>query len=90
MGEIQQTTGSLESCLLALRENVAFVLAIDGVSYADDQTNLFEIGMDSITAIELAARLRDRFGLCISVTTLLEACTIDGLAKLIMASSQGR
>ena len=90
MSDSLQTTGSLESCISALREDVAFVLALDDVGPAYDQTNLFDMGMTSITAVELAARLRDHFGLPLQVRTLLEACTIDGLAKLIMASSQGQ
>jgi aryl carrier-like protein len=90
MGDELQTVGAVESYLSAIRDDVALVLAIDSVDRADDQTNLFAMGMDSMTAIELVARLRDRFGLPIRVTTLLEACTISDLAKLVMTSGQGR
>ncbi len=90
MGDELQTKSAVESYLLAIREDVAFVLAIDSVNHTNDHTNLFELGMNSMTAIELVARLRDRFGLRIGVTTLLEACTISDLTKLVMTSGQDR
>ncbi|QDS75545.1 nrps [Venturia effusa] len=46
------------------------------------QTTLFHIGLDSITAIKLSARLRKQ-GVKISVSELLQASTLEGIAQVV-------
>ena len=45
--------------------------------------NFFDIGGDSLLAVQLTARLRDAVGVDLSPHSLLESPTISGLAEII-------
>lgn len=76
----------LEDCLAAIRGEVACVLAEDTFDSANDDSSWEEIGLDSLSGIELLARMRDKYGLELSFTILIEASTIRGLAELVCTS----
>jgi amino acid adenylation domain-containing protein len=54
-----------------------------GVSTLAVHANLFEIGGHSLTATQIAARLRQRFGRAIYVRTLFDNPTVRDLARLV-------
>ncbi len=56
------------------------LFGIDRVGVND---NFFRLGGDSLLAIQLGARVRDTFGLDVSVVDLFEQATIAGLAERI-------
>ncbi len=78
----------LVDCLHAVRVEVGDVLAMQDIDSTHDERNLFDMGMDSLCAIELLSRLRDRQGLQISVATIFENPTIRELAQLVYASGR--
>ena len=57
------------------------VLAIEDVGVYDD---FFELGGDSLQAGQVVARVIDRFGLGLSVSAVLEAATVEAMARLIV------
>lgn len=73
----------LEDCLQAVRAEVADVFAIGGLDESYDDVDLSGMGLDSLCAVELLARLRDKHGIQISVRTIFEHRTIRGLAELV-------
>ncbi|MGW0647712.1 acyl carrier protein [Streptomyces umbrinus] len=78
-----------EARLAAIRVDVAEVLAIE-LDRTHDEVSLFELGVDSLAALEIAARLRDLHGLTVTSSTLFEARTIKDLADRVMAADRGR
>jgi aryl carrier-like protein len=78
-----------EARLAAIRADVAEVMAMQ-LSRREDDINLFDMGADSLTAVEIAARLRDVHGLEVTTRTLFETPTIKGLALLAIAADRGR
>lgn len=77
-----------ETCRAAVRAEVTRVLAVDRIDSSHDDLTLFDLGLDSLMAVELAAQLRDRFGVPIDMVTLFEADTISALATLVQASGR--
>ncbi|MGE6735508.1 acyl carrier protein, partial [Streptomyces sp. NPDC059900] len=61
-----------EACLAAIRADVAEVLAME-LDRTHDEISLLELGADSLTMLEIGARLRDRHGLAVTTSTLYEA-----------------
>ncbi len=49
--------------------------------------NFFELGGHSFTALRLNARLQGRFGDVVSIASLLQEPTVEGLARLLRSSS---
>lgn len=80
----------LDDCIAAVRAEVVELLAIGGLDGGADETNLFELGFDSLCAIELMARLRDNHAVAVSVDTLFRNPTIKALAILVHESSRAR
>ncbi len=66
----------------ALAEIWAALLGIDKVGVHD---NFFKLGGDSLVAIQLSTRLRDGFGVDISVNNLFDEPTIAALADKVRA-----
>lgn len=56
------------------------LLKIDGVGVQDD---FFELGADSLTATALVANLRTIFGVDLSLASLFERPTIEGVAEIV-------
>ena len=52
----------------------------DGIGIYDD---FFDLGGDSLKAVELAVRLRAAFGVDLSLASLFERPTIDGLSQVV-------
>lgn len=77
---------NLDDCLASVRVEVAHVLAVEHIGGDHDEVDLFEIGLDSLCAVELLARLRDKEGIQISVTTIFENPTIRNLAERVYES----
>ena len=67
-----------------LRNMIASYCKID-VASIEPSTNIYQLGIDSISAIELASRGRNR-GLPISVANILQGETLQGVLKLSRAS----
>jgi acyl carrier protein len=66
-----------------LAEIWARTLAFDKVSIHD---HFFELGGDSLQATQLISRLRDAFGMELSMDTLFEFSTIASMAQYIEAA----
>jgi acyl carrier protein len=64
----------------ALRELWRQVLGIDRIGPDDD---FFELGGNSLTAVELMSRIRDRYAIELSIALLFDAPTLDALARAI-------
>ncbi|BFZ54640.1 hypothetical protein PYCC9005_001677 [Savitreella phatthalungensis] len=75
----QNTTAS-ERHIRIVKEAVAIVANVPQ-SKLNDDTNIFEVGLDSISAIALNKRLR-KHGLKLSVAQILRAPTIEGIAAV--------
>jgi nonribosomal peptide synthetase DhbF len=67
-----------------LRQLFCIVL---GVPAADDDSDFFELGGDSLKAVTLANRVREAFGVDLDLEMLLEAPTIAELAIVLAAAS---
>jgi acyl carrier protein len=67
-----------------LRQLFCMVL---GVPAADDDSDFFELGGDSLKAVTLANRVRETFGVDLDLEMLLEAPTIAELAIALAAAS---
>jgi amino acid adenylation domain-containing protein len=60
---------------------MAQVLGVDAVT--DPRRSFFEMGGHSLSAVRLAARLREAFGTDVRLKSLFEAPTVAGLANLV-------
>lgn len=78
-----------ETCVAAIRADVAEILAME-LDCTHDDVSLFDLGLNSLIALELGARLRDLHGLEVSSSTLFDARTIKDLADLVVAADRGR
>ena len=65
----------------ALRLVVGEVLGVPAAGLSDD-TELAAIGLDSLHAVELCARLADEFGVDIGLQTLLAGATVADVKRL--------
>jgi 1-acyl-sn-glycerol-3-phosphate acyltransferase len=71
----------------AVRERVRTIVAsLLGISPAriDSDRTLFDLGFDSLIAVELTVRLQADFGVELAVLQLLKDMTIDGLADVVL------
>ncbi|PKN47472.1 MAG: non-ribosomal peptide synthetase, partial [Deltaproteobacteria bacterium HGW-Deltaproteobacteria-20] len=68
----------------AVADQVAALLGRDRVGATDD---FFAIGGHSLTAAQLASRLRRELGVTLSVRALLEERTVEGIARRIASAS---
>jgi acyl carrier protein len=78
-----------EARLAAIRGDVAEVLAME-LDQTYDAVPLTQLGIDSLTMLEIAARLRDLHGLAVTSSTFLEARTIRDLADQVAAADRGQ
>ena len=81
-------THDRERCLVAVRAEVARVLGLESLDGSDDGTSLFELGLDSLTAVELASGLHRTLGVPVGIRTLFEAQTVNALATLVETSGK--
>jgi acyl carrier protein len=66
----------------ALREEVAAVLALDRPFAAG--TPFFDLGMDSLTALELRNRLESRFGVALPATLMFDCPSLGPLTEWML------
>ncbi|KAI9840539.1 MAG: NRPS [Sclerophora amabilis] len=71
-----------EAC--KVRDEIASLAAV-GESSIDGSTSIFELGLDSIDAIKLSSRLKDR-GLTLSVSAIMKNPTVE---KMVQSLSNG-
>ncbi|MGI9175973.1 MAG: condensation domain-containing protein, partial [Rhodothermales bacterium] len=69
----------------AVAETWADVLGLESVGRHD---NFFMLGGTSLHAIRIAARLRERLGVTVPLSTLLEAPTVEALARAVSQPSR--
>ncbi|HXO19478.1 MAG TPA: amino acid adenylation domain-containing protein, partial [Thermoanaerobaculia bacterium] len=71
-----------------LRQEVARVLRLPASELPSDQP-LSRLGLDSLTAFELAARIEERWGHRLSMPSLLGDCSLDDLAGEVAEQGSG-
>jgi acyl carrier protein len=81
-------TNDRERCLVDVRAEAARILGLEGLDGSDDDTSLFELGLNSLTAVELASCLRRKLGVPVGVRTLFDAQTVSALATLVETSGR--
>lgn len=74
--------------LAAVRTSIARLLRKEAMD-ADGDANLFDLGLDSISVIELVSILREDYGFTLSAREAFENSSINGLANAI-ASHLGK
>jgi acyl transferase domain-containing protein len=65
---------------VAIRESVAAVLGFGPDHLVDPACGFFQMGMDSLRAVELKNRLQTRLGMSLSSTVIFDHPTIDALS----------
>lgn len=78
-----------EARLAAIRADAAEVLGVE-LDRTHDEVSLFDLGLNSLGALELGARLRDLHGLAVTAITLYEASTVKDLADRVVAADRGQ
>ncbi|MET9218130.1 beta-ketoacyl synthase N-terminal-like domain-containing protein [Streptomyces sp. NPDC003300] len=76
----------LLECVL---EEVAVVLGLDGPGELEPRQGFFELGLNSITALEMKVRLERRFGSALPATLAFEYPTGDAVAGFLAAEVVG-
>ncbi|MFJ1867529.1 type I polyketide synthase [Streptomyces sp. NPDC088097] len=72
------------SALVALvRGTVAALLAVEDAQYVDTRASFLELGVDSLTAITLSARLQDRLGVAVASSAVFDHPSVEELAELL-------
>ncbi|KAK5238177.1 hypothetical protein LTR47_001270 [Exophiala xenobiotica] len=72
---------------LAVRDQIAEMAFVDKSSIQLSRPSVFELGLDSIEAMKLAARLRN-VGFQVSVSSIMKHPTVAGIAKQIQLGAQ--
>ena len=67
-----------------LQGEFANVLGLSQSQLPEPQTNLFELGMDSLMYLEIVNLIRSQFHVEFSFIELLQASSIDGVAELML------
>ncbi|GAA3125495.1 hypothetical protein GCM10017687_44900 [Streptomyces echinatus] len=67
----------------------AIVRDVLGIPEASLTDNFFQLGGHSVQATRLAARIRERFEVALSIRTVLEAATIGELAAAVESRLSG-
>ncbi|MBB5851065.1 acyl carrier protein [Amycolatopsis umgeniensis] len=85
---IPKAPNDRERCLTVVRDEAARVLGLESLDSGDDDTDLFSLGLMSLTAVELVSSLRHKLGVPVGVRTLFDAPTVSALAALVEASGK--
>ncbi len=72
-----------------LRKEIASVLGFDSTAMLDPKRGLFDIGLDSLAAIELRNRLQNSLGRPLPAAALFDNPTIESLARYLEAPAKG-
>ena len=70
-----------------VQDEVAQVLALPEGSRPDLEQGLFEMGLDSLMALELRTRLQTRFGRSLAPTLVFDCPTIGAMARFLLAGA---
>jgi acyl carrier protein len=70
----------------AIRQFWSGVLGIEAL---DDEDDFFDLGGNSMTAIQMMTSIRERFGVELSIATLFESPTVAALAKAVNEHQSG-
>ena len=73
-----------EALLGRLRTPVASLLGYADPSALDGEANLFDLGMDSLMAMDLVAQIRERFAPEFSFLGMVNDASLRGIARLIL------
>jgi acyl carrier protein len=57
---------------------------------SDEQADLFELGLDSIEAVELTGEIEQRFGIELDPVLVFEARSIAGIAERVMEDASAQ
>lgn len=71
----------------AIREEVAGILG-DEPSKVDVNTNLFDLGLHSLSVMRLVRRVQERFNFELTLRTVFDHPTIAGLSAALLRSVQ--
>ena len=80
---ITPTVANADELRDVIQREVAAVLGHGDPKGIDTDRGFFDIGLDSLTVVQLKTRLEERFGLVLPVTLALEYPSIDALAGFI-------
>jgi acyl transferase domain-containing protein/acyl carrier protein len=73
-----------EILLAHLRATAAQVLRLEPGRVIDSRQGLFDMGMDSLTAMELRTKLQSSFAVALSATVVFDCGTLDSLADFLL------
>ena len=75
-----------EIVVRVLQDNLAKVMGLDDSSSLDPGESLFQIGLDSLMAVELAATIQRDLGVKLELESLAGDPTLDGLGNFVLAA----
>jgi amino acid adenylation domain-containing protein len=81
------TTRNKESMAADFRAILKSILACDAIA---DQDNLFEAGLNSVSAFTFINRIESSYGICISVSQLFDHPTLDALLQYASQGGQAK
>ncbi|ERN42091.1 polyketide synthase module [Rubidibacter lacunae KORDI 51-2] len=83
--QLQQAPAPEQRALLAtfVRQQVAQVLGMADPEAIDAEAGFFDLGMDSLTAVELRNRLQTGLGISIAATSLMDYPTLAALLEFL-------
>ncbi len=83
--ELKAAPGDQQLDLLSdhLRSMVAGVLGLDSAAAVDTRQGFFQMGMDSLTSMELRNRLQKEFACTLAVTLIFKYPTVESLAEYL-------
>lgn len=85
----ESSSGDRKPVLLAhLRRTLAGVLQLPGDRQIGTQERLFDLGVDSLMAVDLRNRLRTELGMALSATILFDYPTLDTLVDHLLRELQ--
>ncbi|MEA5472139.1 acyl carrier protein, partial [Spirulina sp. 06S082] len=67
-----------------LQQEISTILRIDPNLFQDSDCSLTDLGLDSLTAIELRNRLQSDLGLSLSATLIYDYPTVTGLTDYLL------
>jgi acyl carrier protein len=70
-----------------VKGEVARVLGLDSAQAVEEDVGLFEMGMDSLTAVELRNALQTAVGMSLPTTLLFKYSTVQALARFFADES---
>ena len=87
LSELRAAPGRVRSGLMLarIRHQLAAVLAVDRPDSIPSDVGLFELGLDSMTAVELTEGLQAKLGARLPATLVFEQPTLEALSQHLLA-----